>query len=615
MAPLNKVTPLIEIWVGDLNVTPWVSTAFFSEPQWNYAETYARTGTLELVRTVRQLGESFELEDNLERWRPRQQPVKFFLQGALVATLRIKSYRVDRSDPDNPTSQVELEDLLAIDNDAAPPKSYGSGENVSAWEAVQAVFAESGLDAPPSFNTSRSYDLAPVKLAGPRWGHAAKISGLDRYALYLDADEKPQVAKWPAPQEVKSLPTLWSLPRSQVDEFNDIEAEPPPDRITVSGSAARSRKVQDSDRDFDFTVSTIGAIPFPPKNEVNADISGGTSNGTFNDVVETTRKFKSGDTEGTEVKQAAASLFPNIPEEAANTNLVLTNSTVTSRNYNGQGQLTQVITTNSAALGAAYPDEFPGDKRVVMLERTIENWNISAIDDWVTDHTIQKDRRLPWKASQSYVNEGGANNPGSQIGDDIWIIAASWVTMEATTETWRKSADVVGGKTSTYGHMTVRSVRRELAEAEEDHYKYGPMQSDGGDFEWVDTPPSPSTLPPDRELGDEPFSGKAEVRWIDELPYPKDLTVTEELCNGRGDAEDLAEMLLDQAWARDSGKLISMPLRASYWSPEPFAKVIIDGEVYIQEARTFTYVADATGQDSEMVCYLAKVGASGQVPD
>ena len=69
-------------------------------------------------------------------------------------------------------------------------------------------------------------------------------------------------------------------------------------------------------------------------------------------------------------------------------------------------------------------------------------------------------------------------------------------------------------------------------------------------------------------------------------------------------------MLLDLSWARDGGKIMTMPLRASYWSPEPFAKVVIDGEVYIQEARTFTYVADDTGQDSEMVCYLAKVGSS-----
>ena len=71
-------------------------------------------------------------------------------------------------------------------------------------------------------------------------------------------------------------------------------------------------------------------------------------------------------------------------------------------------------------------------------------------------------------------------------------------------------------------------------------------------------------------------------------------------------------MLLDQAWARDAGKIMTMPLRASYWSPEPFAKVVIDGEVYCQEARTLTYVAEASEQDSEMICYLAKVGASGQ---
>ncbi|MEM1426178.1 MAG: hypothetical protein AAGF75_06460, partial [Cyanobacteria bacterium P01_H01_bin.130] len=213
MAPLNKVTPNVAVWVGDLNVTPWVSTAFFSEPPWNYTEPYAKTGTLELVRTVRLLGESFELEANLERWRPRQHPVRFYLQGMLVATLRIKSYRVNRSDPDNPVSQIELEDLLAVDNPAAPPTSHGDREDISAWEAVEGVFAASGINAPPSFNTARVYDLPPVKLAGPRWGFAARICGLDRYALYLDANENPQVVQWTKPNESGS--ELWNLPRSQ----------------------------------------------------------------------------------------------------------------------------------------------------------------------------------------------------------------------------------------------------------------------------------------------------------------------------------------------------------------------------------------------------------------
>ncbi|MGD1938409.1 MAG: hypothetical protein ACFCA4_12755 [Cyanophyceae cyanobacterium] len=595
MAPLNKVTPIIEIWVGDLNVTPWVTAAFFSEPQWNYAEPYAKTGTLELVRTVRSLGESLDLEENPQRWRPRQQPVKFILQGALIATLRIKSYRLDRSDPDNPVSQIELEDLLAIDNPAAPPKSHGDGEDISAWEAVESVFAESGLTAPPSFQTSRTYDLAPVKLAGPRWGHAAKICGLDRYALYLDADEKPQVAKWPAPQEMGGLPVLWDLPRSQVDEFDDVEAEPPPDRITVSGSAARYRKVEDSDRDFDETFNTVGEIPLPPTGD-SVDDEESDLPQTFTAVVESVRKFKAGDTEGTETWQAAGSLFPQDPIHQGSTNLILTDSTVTTRTHTAKGFLVEVYTSRAAALGAMYPDEFPGDTRVRTLEIKIESWNISAIDDWVTKHTVQKLRRLPF----------------SLTGSDSWGLAPDWTTIESITESWQKSANTVGGKTSVYRHFTGRSVRRELQEAEEGQYKYGPMQPDGGDLEWVDTPPSPNSLPPDKELVDEPFSGKAEVAWIDELPYPKELTITEELCNGSGDANDLSAMLLDQAWARDAGKIMTMPLRASYWSPEPFAKVVIDGEVYCQEARTLTYVAEASEQDSEMICYLAKVGASGQ---
>ncbi len=608
--PLNFVHPDVRVTIGPDDWTDWIVTLRVSEGRFDPQQPYLKTGELEIVPTTKPFPVNPSHRENVSYWRPFAQPVKVYLQGDLIATLRIQKY-LWKNEGERWTGRADLVDLLAKTDTGSPTNDFnlpiGSSWVESAGLALDSAGIGSGLSFPPIASNPNA--VPSTKRDGSPIQFAAELCGLHGAALCLTPTEQPAIVPY-----AQSAPAF-RLPREGVDEFDFQDDAETYDRAVVSGSRQEAvpRQNEASEWSFDFTTEQWGWIP-----------TVAISDGKYTDgngpavwgLIGTTRNWKEGiSAEGTETTTAAGAIWTNSPTWSGNATQILTEGKTIQNFYDGKGRLIRKVTTSTAAEGALYPAEREGIATEVAYAEIVEDWDIDPFGEYVRQYSkVESKRSLTSRPAES-TGAGGGGSPDLTHTDlrDYTHTLAPMTATSIVVETWRASTTHISNLPANQPWVHHVSERGEGTappmDSEKGRIRRGPLVTVRSMAELVDGPPKPEARPPQRELVDRPF--QVEVLAKDAYQPYRTIEVSDDRLSTNLDAQLYGLMLLRLCWGRYYGRFVTLPARRRYWQDLPLATCHIDSQELIIEGRVLAWVR---GEPAKIAFFGNHLGDIPKIP-
>jgi hypothetical protein len=605
--PLNFVHPDIRVTIGSEDWTDWIVVLRVSEGRFDPQQPYTKTGEFEIVPTTKPFPVNPSHRENQAYWRPFAKPVKVYLQGELIATLRIQKY-LWKNDGDRWSGRGELVDLLAKSDTGSPTSDFGlpigsdwTQSVISALESV-GIGAIDGLPIPPI----NSNAVPSVKRDGSPIQFAAELCGLHGAALCLTPEETPAIVFYAAKDP------SFRLPREGVDEFEFQDDAETYDQVVVSGSRqiAKRRDDENAAWTFDFPTEQYGWIP----TVAIADGKYVDGNGPpVWGLVGTTRNWKNGiDSEGTETTAAAGAIWTHSPIYSGSSTQVLTEGKTILNTYDVKGRLVERITNSTAAEGALYPAEREGISTAIIYAQIVETWDIDPFEECVRLYTKVESKRSLTSVPSSGAGGGSPDLTHTDLREYTHTIAPL-TTTAIVVESWRPSQSHFSTKASNQPwvhHVVERGEGQSIPlDSEKGRIKRGPLVTIRSDVELVDGPPKPEARPPRREIVDEPFRVAVTAKDASQ-PY-RTLEVGDDRLDTDAEARAYGELLLRLYWSRYYGRFVTLPARRRYWQDLPLQVSHIDTQGLIMEGRVLAWVR---GEPAKIAFFGNHLGDIPQVP-
>jgi hypothetical protein len=427
MTPLNFAVPNWQLTIGDWDITHLVSQFTLKRPLAEISTPYSWQGSFVLDETLNPdlLAEPLDDLVNPQRWAIGIHPIRVKIENKLIATLRIKRYFYDE---DNFAGAGELTDQLGLRDFESPPKDFeGIGFQVSrAGLSVSAVVNRllqmAGLVS--SVSIPGTFQVPPNKFTESYISLAQQICGERGYWLYCDTDEIIKAVAY-RPREVVS-----QYSRSQVQLFERQPGlEIPAEIFRVSGSCEKIATCGSEDPiiNEEFEPSTDGKSKILIRRETIYPFTGNSRQ-----IV---------------VEQSLSSLFPD--KYPGNTSTIISERTTEKVTYDSKGRLKKSEKLTSKLLGAALPDDYPGDRTMISNAEVItEEYSNSRPN---TARIGNDDGVLRGKVTTKTILFRSDVNTGTPLNSivPIWVKNYERAIKEQTIESWDENTNsygvIVGG--------------------------------------------------------------------------------------------------------------------------------------------------------------------------
>lgn len=590
--PLNFVAPIVRVTIGDTDWTDWIAVLRLSETRFDPGAPYLKSGEFQISQTP----VPFPLDPNHRGtqqayWRPWAQPVRIYLEGTLIATLRISKY-VWAIENGVGTGQGQLADLLSKADQPTPTTDYGIQPGQPWTDSVVAALESAGLEAPvvpedPYAETDST--VAPLKRDTSPIVHAAELAGIRGQAMHLTPTEVVAFAPY-----TRSTPAF-ALPREGVDTYDYQDDQDTFDQINVSGNQQIESDFEDDGgeagpRDYDFTRVIRGYLP-------QTAIEGGfyvPGDPPLYGIIGTERKYKRRNVEGTVITQSAGCLWTNSVTWAGSEEQITVSDEVIVSNYDLKNRLKERIKTVTGAKGAAFPTEFEGNVEVVTLLTVNETWAIDGAKNCVRSYSMIENKQYlvstPSPGASPWLSH-------TDLRDYIHTLSGL-TTSHVINEEWFTNPQVYSSNPANQPWLhSVLEMDRDSAppmDSAKGRTKVGPLVVVDTVVESCDGPPQPEGNPPGKKLIDKPF--KQEVTGKDAIAPFTSLEISEDRLRNIKESKAYGAFLLALYWSRYYGRFVTLPARIKYWQPAPLATCYIDDQALIIEGRALVWAIGETAQ-------------------
>lgn len=490
----------------NLNLTPAIVGMKINHPLASLGESLISSATITLGNVI-DFPESLDKVDNYTRWQRGKHAIKLYLYGALIRTLRLKTYYYDDEAGQAELNAVDILGLLNFDRNKSVngnfrEKATAVTVGLTTYSFIPRVLMLEGVLTNGSIIDEVQYlqpsqiitsNLPLLKPDGKEDGFTADVDRSKRnpievaqeivaalgYWMWCDTSENIRFVKYPT--DVLTPSRRYAF--NEVEEFKPKEQdsdESPPSTVTAIGtmvvnaraaiaSVTPSSPLTEAPPFYDFNVIRDDPAPagvpagfgikYPITTEAKGD--GGI-------VVQRTTRF--GDENDPYnrvlVKKSLASLMPDeYPDD--NTLVTASDRTIAS-DYDDQGYLVVKTDTDSQPLGVMAAALFPGSTalgKIVVTERWVYNL-----------------RHVPLR------REIIAKRPAFAVFDDEEAGSAP-TFFAGEIETWTP----IG--TNTYEHQVIKTVPKGVLADSLNPYDTTPTIIDPTEPDFVSAPPEAPSKP------------------------------------------------------------------------------------------------------------------------
>jgi hypothetical protein len=485
-----SLPPDFQLLMGDapnvLDLTPALASFNLAQPLCALGTPLIWSASI-TIAAVAGFPESLDKVDNFSRWQRGKHPIRLFLYGELIVTLRLRSYHYDADTGMAEITATDLLGLLDFERTASANASFKTQSKVvydgpllypfmprllalrnvlingSVLNGVQYIRDEQIITSNlPDRQPNGQPDGFTVDQGTGKTNpivHAQEIvDGLGFWA-WCDPEESIRFAKYPTDAVVPARRYAYG----EVEEFKPKEPDfdaSPPSTVTAIGTHIVSVKVLNKSNPEEARLIPPGfGVSYPIVTEAKGDdgivvqrtTRYGSANDPYNRVI---------------VEKSLASLMPD--DHPDDNTLIVANDRSNTADYNEQGYLDQLTTIDLQPLGAIASETFPGE---------------TAFGETLTTESWRYDSNgVPLEKEIISVRPGYA-----VFGDEA---AGSGATFyEGEVETWTP----IG--TRKYEHLIVKSKPRGTIADTKNPYDATPSIVQPTEPDFLDAPPSAPRKP------------------------------------------------------------------------------------------------------------------------
>lgn len=611
---LNFTPPAFEFLVGGINFSAFLTSLSISRPLAEINTPQSWSGSAELASPMiySLLPESLDDLVNPGRWfRGVQVRLKF--KNITFATLRILEYWYDE---ENQTATIQLGDILSLLDDEVPAKDYkGLGftpcQSVSLSVLATKALQEAGFSC-ISVNIPGTIEVPPNKPNGSWVSWVQTYLGERGYWLYVRPDECIAAAAYPlgfAPI------TLFALSKFAMEHFQrDRSPELPADKYIVSGSV---EKFADCGSDEDQTIREDFVVLNTGGSDINAlqrrEIRTIRQRVNFQASVQTGMPIYIQSSYATVqivdivVSSALGAIFPET--YPGSTQIIVTERGTEYKAYDSQGRLRAKYFQNSRLLGQVVPDAFPGDRTMVdsadrILEEFLENLPGVSKNDGVLRRREYTYRSLFAEGTEATEWEGA----GRIVFGGI---SYSRAIKERTIEEWRDNNKITDCSCDRYEYSQRVWVREQVQisalEAQpfntgqyytEDvpFYRMGSLQiqSELSENNSDSVPPAWETAEPTCPTCEKTIKNEAFFVTASISPFrQKEKYFTSQTLESDTEAQQLARLLGTIQTQRYRARKINSPLHPAFLiNSTPFGQAYCHNGAFVMDAPSINLATD-----------------------
>jgi len=377
---LNFTPPLYWLLIGGVDFSKCISSLSIQRPIVDVSTPYSWTGTIEFKSPVNPswLPENLNDLENPSRWA-RGAQIRISFGGILFATLRILEYYYDE---DTRTGTAQVGDILSLLADEVPAKDYKGlgfppcqGVSLSALcnQALSlAGFPNCAIAVPDEI------PVPPNKPSGSWVSWIQGYLGERGYWLSVTPQEVVTAVRYPL---FGSSP-LFVRSRTELETFSRARGlKIPPDKIQVSGTCEKYASCITTDSEVSETFGVISGaggrtvLALQRRETVLKQQEAGFSPGSSSEGMPIAPKSNVSAVQKRRitVEQALGAAFPDrYPGE---TGCIITEITTEWKGYDSQGRLRARYVETSKLLGLVLTTGFPGDRTMIdKAEKTLEEY-------------------------------------------------------------------------------------------------------------------------------------------------------------------------------------------------------------------------------------------------